>query len=69
MLISFWKSLSRPEASTPCLSPDPAGTMSVPLLLIVLALIFAVASFIPGWPSHVLLGVAVILVCVRLLIA
>lgn len=43
--------------------------MSVPLLLIALALIFAVASFIPGWPNHVLLAVAVILVCVRLLIS
>jgi hypothetical protein len=43
--------------------------MSVPILLIVLALVFAVASFIPGWPSHVLLAVAVILLSVRLLIA
>jgi hypothetical protein len=43
--------------------------MSVHLLLVVLALTFAVASFIPGWPSSVLLAVAVILVCVRLLVS
>jgi hypothetical protein len=43
--------------------------MSVPILLVALALIFAVCSFIPGWPSHVLLAVAVILLSVRLLIA
>lgn len=42
--------------------------MSVPLLLVVLALTFAVASFIPGWPSQVLLAVSVILLCVRMLV-
>lgn len=36
-------------------------------LLVILALIFAVASLVPPWPGHHLLAVAVILVSVAML--
>lgn len=37
------------------------------VLLLILALLFAVASLVPPWPSHPLLAVAVILLAVSML--